>query len=95
MNFELAFEYRKIRLPLQAFEKPKYNCGPGQRLPVLMKHYEDDLKVEQKIDMVIRPLRWGLVPSYTKAESIREACRTGNLMINARFLFYFWLWLYF
>ena len=54
-----------------------------------MKHYEDDLKVEEKIDMVIRPLRWGLVPSYTKAESIREACKTGNLMINARFLFYF------
>ncbi len=65
----------------QEFEKKNFNCGPGHRMPVLIKQ---DLNLDKDSQLVIRPLRWGLVPSFTKAESKKEACRAANLMINAR-----------
>ncbi len=54
-------------------------------MPVLIKP-EAEMKQESPSgDMIIRPLRWGLVPAFTKADSVKEACRVSNLMINARF----------
>lgn len=39
----------------------------------------------QEGDLVIKPMRWGLVPSYTKADTVEEASKYGgNPMINAR-----------
>ena len=35
-------------------------------------------------DLIMRTMRWGLVPFYTKAESAKEACKVGFKMINAR-----------
>jgi putative SOS response-associated peptidase YedK len=74
---------------LQVFEKPNFNCGPGHRLPVLMKpefQIADDAGTATNMssNLIIKALRWGLVPSYTKAETIHEACKAGNVMINAR-----------
>jgi putative SOS response-associated peptidase YedK len=43
-----------------------------------------DGKNAEDEDLVIKPMRWGLVPFYTKAETVEDACKAGNIMINAR-----------
>jgi len=47
---------------------PQYNVAPSQMAPVIV---QDDARE-------IRPMRWGLVPSWAKEQSI------GQKMINAR-----------
>ncbi|KAJ1495578.1 hypothetical protein T484DRAFT_1875750, partial [Baffinella frigidus] len=56
--------------------QPKYNAGPGSYLPTLRRKGADELVVE--------PMRWGLIPSYVKADTIQEAGKQGHMMINAR-----------
>lgn len=48
--------------------EPRYNCAPGQQLPVITNETPDK----------IRTLKWGLVPSWADDESV------GNNLINAR-----------
>ncbi len=48
---------------------PRYNIAPTQMIPVVL---------EQSGERVIESLRWGLIPSWSKDESI------GSKMINAR-----------
>ncbi|EJN61124.1 SOS response-associated peptidase [Halogranum rubrum] len=48
--------------------EPRYNCAPGQRLPVITNDAPD----------TIQTLKWGLVPSWADSESV------GNKRINAR-----------
>ena len=55
---------------------PKYNAGPGSYLPTLRLCGTDELVVE--------PMRWGLVPSFVKANSMEEASRQMPTMFNAR-----------
>lgn len=50
------------------FHPPRYNAAPTQLLPVVLN--EDRRRIQL--------LRWGLIPSWAKDESI------GNRMINAR-----------
>lgn len=47
---------------------PRYNCAPGQSLPVVTNDDPDEF----------RRLRWGLIPSWADDESV------GNDLINAR-----------
>jgi putative SOS response-associated peptidase YedK len=51
-------------------EAPRYNAAPMQRLPVVRRRPNGD--------RVVQRLRWGLVPSWSKDESI------GAKLINAR-----------
>uniref|UniRef100_A0A7S4U9K0 Embryonic stem cell-specific 5-hydroxymethylcytosine-binding protein n=1 Tax=Guillardia theta TaxID=55529 RepID=A0A7S4U9K0_GUITH len=62
----------------------RYNCGPGHFLPVLVKDSCDCDVKEEGAGYVIQSMRWGLVPSYTRASSAWEAMRAGYAMINAR-----------
>lgn len=48
---------------------PSYNIAPTQVTPILL-HQEDS--------RVVKPMKWGLIPSWSKDESI------GSKMINAR-----------
>ncbi|ADQ67175.1 hypothetical protein C499_05448 [Halogeometricum borinquense DSM 11551] len=48
--------------------EPRYNCAPGQRLPVVT---DDDPEA-------FRFLKWGLVPQWADDQSV------GNTLINAR-----------
>ncbi|MFC5366450.1 SOS response-associated peptidase [Salinirubrum litoreum] len=48
--------------------EPRYNCAPGQDLPVIRDDAPDEIDF----------LRWGLIPSWADDESI------GNRLINAR-----------
>lgn len=48
--------------------EPRYNCAPGQRLPVVTNEAPD----------TIRTLKWGLVPPWADNESV------GTDLINAR-----------
>ena len=49
--------------------EPRYNIAPTQMIPVVL---------EQSGERIIEALRWGLIPSWAKDESI------GSKMINAR-----------
>jgi len=49
--------------------KPRFNVAPRQQVPVLV--WEDG-------KTVLKPMRWGLIPSWAKDESV------GNAHINAR-----------
>jgi putative SOS response-associated peptidase YedK len=49
--------------------KPRYNFAPRQQVPVL---------VWENGKMVLKPMRWGLIPSWSKDEKI------GDKLINAR-----------
>ena len=48
---------------------PRYNIAPRQRVPVI---------VLENFQPVLRPMRWGLIPSWAKAAAI------GDQLINAR-----------
>jgi putative SOS response-associated peptidase YedK len=48
--------------------QPRYNCAPGQELPVVVDEAPDEF----------RRLKWGLVPSWADDASV------GNRLINAR-----------
>lgn len=52
---------------------PSWNVAPTNVMPVVLERVEDDAPVRQ-----LRPLRWGLVPSWAKDAAI------GSRMINAR-----------
>src|SRR5918992_3295518 len=73
-RFTASFEFREIKLlfnlqrdiPLLA---PRYNIAPSQEVPVIV---QKDGKNE------LKPMKWGLVPSWAADKSI------GNQMINAR-----------
>lgn len=52
-----------------AFFAPRYNIAPRQQAPVL---------VWENGAAVLKPIRWGLIPSWSKDESI------GDRLINAR-----------
>ena len=73
-RFTASFEFReiKVRWNLQGdipLFTPRYNIAPSQDVLVIV-HNEDRSE--------IKPMRWGLVPSWAKDQSI------GNRMINAR-----------
>src|SRR5690242_18184514 len=48
---------------------PRYNIAPTQMIPVIL---------ESKSERILNQLRWGLIPSWAKDESI------GSKLINAR-----------
>src|SRR5690606_19027823 len=52
---------------------PSWNVAPTDQVPVVMERVIDDRPVRK-----LRPLHWGLVPSWAKDPSI------GSRMINAR-----------
>ncbi|CAD5122401.1 DgyrCDS10830 [Dimorphilus gyrociliatus] len=67
-----------------------YNIAPGSFTPVLVseKHFSEDLekteesvKDDKKVNYVVQPMRWGLVPFWHKGESIKSV---GYNMINCR-----------
>lgn len=45
---------------------------------------DDSGEAYKEGELIVRTMRWGLVPFYTKADTANEACRAGNGMINAR-----------
>ncbi len=73
-RFTASFEFREIKLlfnlqrdlPLLA---PRYNIAPSQEVPVI---------VHDNGTNELKPMKWGLVPSWAPDKSI------GNQMINAR-----------
>ncbi len=72
-RFQLSVRAKEItkRYQVEVFEEryvPKYNCAPGQLLPV----------ITNKEPEVLNFYRWGLIPSWAKDVSI------GNRLINAR-----------
>ena len=54
----------------QGEHSPRYNVAPSQNNPAVLTNEESK--------RVMLPMRWGLIPSWSKEESI------GNKMINAR-----------
>lgn len=54
---------------------PRFNIAPGQYIPAL---------IEASGGRKLGPLRWGLVPSWSKAGTDKEAETIGFMMINAR-----------
>jgi putative SOS response-associated peptidase YedK len=54
----------------QGEHKPRYNIAPTQNNPVVV--------LNKKQERIIYPMRWGLIPSWAKDETI------GYKMINAR-----------
>ena len=65
-DVEQEFKVGKINPKLFT---PRYNVAPTQMIPVVL---------EQNGERIIEALRWGLIPSWAKDESI------GSKMINAR-----------
>ena len=61
----------QVPVPATMQIQPRYNAAPAQNIVTLMQNKDEE---EPHLDMV----RWGLVPSWAKDESI------GNRMINAR-----------
>jgi putative SOS response-associated peptidase YedK len=73
-RFGASFHYRDIKGPWNLYGDfpgfyPRYNIAPSQDVPVIVRN---DNRNE------LRPMRWGLVPSWTQDKSI------GQSMINAR-----------
>jgi putative SOS response-associated peptidase YedK len=54
----------------QGHHSPRYNVAPTQKNPVVVVNKENK--------RILTPMKWGLIPSWAKDESI------GNRMINAR-----------
>src|SRR6266536_357989 len=73
-RFGASFQYRDImafwnlRGDLPGFA-PRYNIAPSQDVPVIIRKQDRN---------EIRPMRWGLVPSWAQDRSV------GQRMINAR-----------
>ncbi len=65
---QIEAEFKIGKLNPELFT-PRYNIAPTQMIPVVL---------EQSGDRIIEALRWGLIPSWAKDESI------GSKMINAR-----------
>jgi putative SOS response-associated peptidase YedK len=73
-RFGATFQYREIKVrwnlygDLASFA-PRYNIAPSQDVPVIVRHEgRNELK----------PMRWGLVPSWAQDPSM------GQRMINSR-----------
>ena len=73
-RFTASFEFRKIKIRFSLQRdipllSPRYNIAPSQEVPVIVQNNgKNELK----------PMKWGLVPSWAPDKSI------GNQMINAR-----------
>jgi len=73
-RFGASFQYRDImafwnlRGDFPGFA-PRYNIAPSQDVPVIIRKQDRN---------EIRPMRWGLVPSWAQDRSV------GQRMINAR-----------
>jgi putative SOS response-associated peptidase YedK len=73
-RFTASFEFREIKIhwnlqcDLPIFT-PRYNIAPSQEVPVVFRNEERN---------EVKPMRWGLVPSWAPDPSI------GQRMINAR-----------
>jgi putative SOS response-associated peptidase YedK len=65
---EIEKEFKIGKLNQKIFE-PRYNIAPTQNIPVVL---------EANSERIIETLRWGLIPSWAKDESI------GSKLINAR-----------
>ena len=71
MSSSKVLEQVKDKVPFFRAEsalKPRYNIAPTQMAPVIV----------QQDQLVLKDMRWGLIPSWAKDEEI------GNRMINAR-----------
>ena len=73
-RFGASFQYRELKALWNlngnlADFGPRYNLAPSQEVPVIVRHEGCN---------EVRPMRWGLVPSWAQDSSI------GQSMINAR-----------
>lgn len=73
-RFGASFQYRDIKVAWNLYGDftgffPRYNIAPSQDVPVIVRN-------EARNEL--RPMRWGLVPSWAQGASI------GQRMINAR-----------
>jgi putative SOS response-associated peptidase YedK len=73
-RFTASFEFREIKLLLNVQRDlpllaPRYNIAPSQEVPVIVQN--DGINQ-------LKPMKWGLVPSWSPDSSI------GNNLINAR-----------
>jgi putative SOS response-associated peptidase YedK len=73
-RFGASFQYRELNVQWNLAGDippfgPRYNIAPSQDVPVIVCN-------EKRIEL--RPMRWGLVPSWAQDRSI------GQRMINAR-----------
>jgi putative SOS response-associated peptidase YedK len=73
-RFGASFQYHDINVVWNLYGDfssffPRYNIAPSQDVPVIVRN-------EERNDL--RPMRWGLVPSWAQDRSI------GQRMINAR-----------
>jgi putative SOS response-associated peptidase YedK len=62
--------------------RPSENASPGAKMPIIkLKHAdEDEESTEVCSQLVVEPMQWGLVPSFTKQGSKPDFYR----MFNAR-----------
>jgi putative SOS response-associated peptidase YedK len=73
-RFGASFQYRDIKVAWNLYGDfvgffPRYNIAPSQDVPVIVRNEERN---------EIKPMRWGLVPSWAPDSSV------GQRMINAR-----------
>ena len=73
-RFTASFAFREIKLLFNlqreiSLLSPRYNIAPSQEVPVIVQN--DGVNE-------LKPMKWGLVPSWSPDPSI------GNHMINAR-----------
>jgi putative SOS response-associated peptidase YedK len=73
-RFGASFQYRDIKVGWNLYGDflgffPRYNIAPSQDVPVIVRNEDHNQ---------LRPMRWGLVPSWAQDRSI------GQRMINAR-----------
>jgi putative SOS response-associated peptidase YedK len=73
-RFGASFQYRDIKLAWNLYGDfagfyPRYNIAPSQDVPVIVRNEKRNK---------LKPMRWGLVPSWSQDRSI------GQRMINAR-----------
>jgi len=62
-------------------KQTSYNAGPTRNMPVLLDHSAaSDTKVEREL----RSMRWGLIPSWTKADAEILSFKSSLNTINAR-----------
>jgi putative SOS response-associated peptidase YedK len=77
-----AFDAALAEDDASTLDRPSYNVAPTTTVPTVLERAErsdpDDPDSEPAVTRQLRPLRWGLVPSWAKDPKI------GSRMINAR-----------
>ena len=73
-RFGASFQYRDIKVVWNLYGDflsffPRYNVAPSQEVPVILRNEGHN---------ELRPMRWGLVPSWAQDPSV------GQGVINAR-----------